>query len=115
MDFWNNVTGRDLKKRWKSIEARVKNLPREDQAVWEQISAFFWRRPDGTGRNTLHILEGVLELMEEACAKGRSTEEVFGGDIEGFCEALAGEEGAKSFQDHWRDQLNQSILRKLGR
>jgi len=38
-----------------------------------------------------------------------------GDDIKGFCSALAGEEGAKSYRDKWREQLNKNIAKKLGK
>jgi DNA-binding ferritin-like protein (Dps family) len=38
-----------------------------------------------------------------------------GDDIKGFCSALVGEEGAKSYRDKWREQLNNNIAKKLGK
>ena len=115
MDFWNMITGCDMNRQWKAFEARAKKLPRDFQAAWREVNGYLWQRSDVTGRNIMHVLEGVLELFEEAGSQGRSVEEVLGGDIGGFCAALASEEGVKSFRDHWRDQLNRSVLRKLGR
>ena len=65
-------------------------------------------------RSLMPILEGVLGLLEETAADGQSVQEVFGDDIKGFCSALIGDEGAKSFRDKWREQLNNSIAKKLG-
>ncbi len=61
------------------------------------------------------ILDGVLSLLEETAAEGQSASEALGDDITGFCSALAGEEGAKSFRDRWREQLNNNIVKKLGK
>lgn len=61
------------------------------------------------------ILDGVLGLLEETAADGQNAREVLGDDIRGFCSALAGEEGAKSYRDKWRQQLNDNIARKLGK
>ena len=69
---------------------------------------------DFTGRNLMPILDGVLGLLEETAADGQSVQEVLGDDIKGFCSALAGEEGAKSYRDKWREQLNKNIAKKLG-
>ena len=33
----------------------------------------------------------------------------------GFCAALAGGEGARSYRDRWREQLNRNVARKLSR
>lgn len=115
MNFWDRITGNDMKHQWKAFEARARKLPAAYQSTWMQINAELWQRSDFTGRNIMPLLEGVLELFEEAAADGRSVEDVLGGDIKGFCAALAGEQGAKTYRDRWRDQLNASILRKLGR
>lgn len=115
MNFWDRITGNDMNRQWRAFEVRAKKLPADFQSVWMQINANLWQRTDFTGRNIMPLLEGVLELFEEAAAEGRRVEDVLGGDIKGFCAALAGEQGAKTYRDRWRDQLNASILRKLGR
>ncbi|GAA1254944.1 hypothetical protein GCM10009609_17800 [Pseudonocardia aurantiaca] len=70
---------------------------------------------DFTGRNLTPILDGALGLLEETAADGQSIHEVLGADIGGFCAALAGGEGARSYRDRWREQLNRNVARKLGR
>lgn len=115
MNFWEKITGSDMTKELKAFEARAKKLPDEYQAAWEQIKAHLWPHTDFTGRNLMPILDGVLGLLEETAADGQSIHEVLGDDIEGFCSALAGEEGAKDFRDKWRAQLNKNITKKLGK
>jgi DNA-binding ferritin-like protein (Dps family) len=115
MNFWEKVTGNDMTKELKAFESRVKKLPADYQEAWEEIKANLWSHSDFTGRNLMPILDGVLGLLEEAAADGQSAQEVLGDDIKGFCLALAGEEGAKSFRDKWREQLNNSVAKKLGK
>lgn len=115
MDILDTITGRDMKKQWNTMEARAKKLPRDFQGAWDEMKTNLWQHASFSGRNVMPLLEGVMELMEEEASQGRGAQEVFGGDIDGFCAALATEEGAKSFRDRWRDQLNQSIRRRLGR
>lgn len=115
MNFWNSITGHDMNRQWKAFEARAKKLPAVYQSAWMQINAELWQRSDFTGRNIMPILDGVLGLFEESNAQGQNVQDVLGGDIKGFCTALAGEQGAKTYRDRWRDQLNTSVLRKLGR
>jgi DNA-binding ferritin-like protein (Dps family) len=115
MDFWEKVTGSDVTKEWKTFESRAKKLPTDYQAAWKEISANLWTYSDFTGRNLMPILGGVLGLLEETAADGQSVQEVLGDDIKGFCSALAGEEGAKSYRDKWREQLNNNIAKKLGK
>jgi len=114
MNFWEKITGSDMKREVKNFESRVKKLPADYQAAWEEINTCLWARSDFTGRNIIRILNGVLGLLEETAANGQSIHEVLGDDIKGFCSALAGEEGAKSFRDNWREQLNHNIAKKLG-
>ena len=113
MNFWERVTGSDMTKEFRRFESRAKKLPADYQAAWEEIKANLWPHSDLTGRNLMPILDGVLGLLEETAAEGQSAAEVLGGDIKGFCAALAGEEGAKSYRDKWREQLNDSIAKKL--
>jgi len=113
MNFWELITGSDMTKEMKTLESRAKKLPADYQAAWEKITSNFWTRSDFTGRNLIPILDGVLGLLEEAAADGQSVQEVLGDDIKGFCSSLAGEVGAKSFRDKWREQLNNNIAKKL--
>ncbi len=115
MNFWDKITGNDITKEFKAFESRTKNLPADYQAAWEEIKANLWPHSDLTGRNLMPILDGVLCLLEETAADGQSVQEVLGDDIKGFCSALAGEEGAKSYRDKWREQLNNNIAKKLGK
>jgi DNA-binding ferritin-like protein (Dps family) len=115
MNFWEKVTGSDMTREFKNFERRVKKLPTDYQAAWEEINAHLWSYTDFTGRNLMPILDRVLALLEETAADGQRIQEVLGDDIKGFCSALAGEEGAKSFRDKWREQLNKNIAKKLGK
>jgi DNA-binding ferritin-like protein (Dps family) len=115
MNFWDRITGNDINRQWKACEVRARKLPAEYRSAWMQINAELWQRSDFTGRNIMPLLEGVLELLEEAAADKRSVQNVLGGDIKAFCASLAEEQGAKTYRDRWRDRMNASILRKLGR
>ena len=115
MNFWEKITGSDMRKELKAFESRARKLPADHQAACEIIKANLWPRSDFTGRNLMPILDGVLGLLEEAAADGQSVREVLGDDIKGFCSALAGEEGAKSYRDKWREQLNKNVAKKLGK
>ncbi len=115
MNLWDKITGSDMTKEFKTFESRAQKLPVDYQAVWKEINANLWVHSDFTGRNLMPILDGVLGLLEETAAEGQSVQEVLGDDIKGFCSALADEEGAKSFRDKWREQLNNNIAKKLGK
>ncbi|HUC25196.1 MAG TPA: DUF1048 domain-containing protein [Streptosporangiaceae bacterium] len=115
MNIWETMTGSDLTREFKAFEARAEALPADYRAAWRQIKAHLFCYGDFTGRNLMPIFDSALVLLEEAAADGRCVHEVLGDDIKGFCAALAGGEGARSYPDRWRDQLNRNVARKLGR
>lgn len=115
MNFWEKITGSDMTKEMKAFELRVKELPADYQEAWNKINVQLWPHSDFTGRNLMPILEGVLGLLEETAAEGQAVHEVLGDDLKGFCSALVGEEGAKSYRDKWREQLNHNIAKKLSK
>jgi DNA-binding ferritin-like protein (Dps family) len=115
MNFWETITSSDLTKEWKAFEARAEALPADYRAAWEQIKGHLSSYTDFTGRSLMPILDGAQGLLEETAADGLSVHDVLGDDVEGFCAALAGGEGARSYRDRWREQLNRNVARKLGR
>lgn len=115
MSFWDKITGSDMTREWQTFQARAQKLPADYQAAWEEITAHLAPYSDFTGRNLMPILDGALGLLEQSAADGQSVREVLGDDIKGFCSALAGEEGAKSYRDKWRQQLNDNVAKKLGK
>ena len=115
MNFWDRITGNDMTRQWKSLDARAGKLPKDFQQAYAQITAELWQRTGVSGRDILAMLEGVMELLEDASASNRSAQDVLGNDIRGFCAELAADAGGKSYRDRWRDRLNNTVLRKLGR
>ncbi|MER6832021.1 DUF1048 domain-containing protein [Streptosporangium sp. NPDC000563] len=115
MNFWETVTGSDLTKEWKAFEARAEALPDDHRAAWEQIKGHLFPYGSFTGRNLMPIFDAVLGLLEETAADRQSAQEVLGDDIAGFCAALTGGEGARTYRDRWRKQLNRNVARKLSR
>ncbi|MFD0412431.1 DUF1048 domain-containing protein [Streptomyces sp. NPDC127108] len=115
MTFWETITGSDLTREYKAFEVRAEALPADYQEAWGQIKLHLTPYGDFTGRNLMPILDGALGLLEETAADGQSVHEVLGGDIKGFCAALAGGEGSRDYRDRWREQLNRNVARKLGR
>jgi DNA-binding ferritin-like protein (Dps family) len=113
MNFWETITGSDLTREWKAFEARAEQLPADYRAAWEQIKWHLFPYAGFTGRNLMPIFDDVLGLLEVTAAEGQSIHEVLGDDIPGFCAALAGGEGRRSYRDRWREQLNRNVARKL--
>jgi DNA-binding ferritin-like protein (Dps family) len=115
MNLWDTMTGSDLTRECKAFEARAAVLPTDYRAAWEQVKAHLSPYGDFTGRNLMPILDGALGLLEETAAEGQNVHDVLGDDIKGFCTALAGGQGARTYRDRWREQLNRNVARKLGR
>ncbi len=115
MNFWERITGSDMTKEFKSFDVRVKMLPADYQSAWGEIFTNIMGYSDFTGRNLVPILSGVLDMLEETAAEGLKVTEVIGSDVKDFCSALAGAEGAKTYRDKWRSQLNDSVAKKLNR
>ncbi|GGO29197.1 DUF1048 domain-containing protein [Micromonospora parathelypteridis] len=115
MSFWETITGSDLTRESKVLEARAQALPADYQAAWEQIKNNLYTYGDFSGRNLMPIFDNALGLLEEASADGLSIHEVLGDDIPGFCQALAGGKEARTYRDRWREQLNRNVARKLKR
>ncbi|MFF7976721.1 DUF1048 domain-containing protein [Streptomyces sp. NPDC007905] len=115
MNFWEKVTGSDLTREWKAFEARAEDLPDDYREAWGQIISHLFPFGDFTGRNLTPILDSALGLLEVSAADGQSAHEVLGDDIRGFCTALAGGVGARTYRDRWREQLNRNVARKLSR
>jgi DNA-binding ferritin-like protein (Dps family) len=114
MNFWERVTGSDLTREYREFEARAAVLPADHRAAWDEIQVHLLPYGRFTGRNLMPILDGVLGLLGETAADGQDVREVLGDDIPGFCAAVAGGEGARSYRDRWREQLNSNVARKLG-
>ncbi|GAB3065834.1 hypothetical protein GCM10027053_31360 [Intrasporangium mesophilum] len=115
MNVWEKVTGSDLTRDWKAFEARAEALPTDYQQAWAEIKLQLLPHGDFTGRNLMPVLDGVLGLFEETAADGQSAREAVGDDVAGFCAALVGNDGARTYRDKWREQLNKNVARKLGR
>ena len=113
MNFWDTITGNDMNREIAAFEVRAKALPAEYQAAWAEIWVGLFPYGNFTGRNLMPILDGVLGLLEETAADGQSISDVLGDDIPGFCAAVVGGHGARSFRDKWRDQLNRNVARRL--
>lgn len=115
MNFWDKITGNDMTRELQAFEVRAEKLPPDYQGAWEEVKENTWKYSDFSGRNLMSILDGILGLFEEGVAEGQSVEEVVAEDIPGFCAAVAGEEGAKDYRDRWRQQLNDTIHKKLSK
>jgi len=108
-DFLKKIIGD--KKEWKAMEARAKALPKDYRIVYHEIQQYIWK---SSGTDGIDIFKGLLDLFEEGAANGRSALEITGDDVATFCDELIGG-GAKTYIDRWREDLNHTIAKKLGK
>lgn len=107
-DFLKKIIGD--KQEWRAMEARAKALPKDYQIVYDEIKPYMWK---ASGQDSLDVFKGILDLFEEGAANGRSALEITGDDVAAFCDGLI--EGAKTYADKWREDLNSDIAKKLGK
>jgi DNA-binding ferritin-like protein (Dps family) len=105
-DFLKKIVGD--KKEWKAMEVRAKALPEDYRVVYEDIKKYIWK---SSGRPSIDIFEGLLDLFEEGAANGRKALEITGDDVAAFCDELSA--GSKTYIDKWREKLNSDIAKKL--
>lgn len=120
MSFWERITGSDLTREWKAFDARAEELPGDLRPAWGRIKACLMSYSDLSGRNLTPVFDGVLGLLETSAADGERASDVLGDDIEGFCAALVGDDGAggargADYRQRWRDQLNRNVARRLAK
>lgn len=115
MNFWDKVTGNDITREFKNFEDRVKKLPKDYQEAWETIEAHVWNHSNFSGRNLIPVFENALFILEETSAEGQSAKQALGDDIKEFCVELIGEDSLNSFRDKLRKQLNNNVVKKLGK
>lgn len=104
-----------MNKQFKTFELRVKTLPYDYQIAWQEIKSNFWEYSDFSGRNLMPIFEGIIGLLEETAADGKTIGMVLGKDIKSFCSDLIEEESGRSWHNKCRNQLNSNIAKKLGK
>ena len=97
MNFWEKITGNDLKQEFKTFESRVQKLPADYQAAWGEINGTLWLHSDFTGHNIMSILSGVLDLFEETSADGQSVQRLW---------VMI----SKASVQHWQVKQGQSLI-----
>ena len=108
-DFINKIIGD--KKEWKAMEARANALPKDYQVVYDEMKQYIWKRSPETA--SMDILEGLLNLFEKGVAAGKSVLEITGKNVAAFCDEFLPDE--KTYVDTWRETLNNTVAKKLGK
>ncbi len=113
MTFIEKVTGSDISKKCQEFEQRVALLPDDYHIAWDKINDHVSIYADFTGRNIIVILDQVLEMMEEMNGLGKSTNDIFAGNIDAFCQDLTWDMRPHSVREKWRTNLNKNIEKRF--
>lgn len=103
----------DDKKEYKQMMARVAALPGDYPEMYKRICNYMWSFSAGSGMDMLRIQYDLIDLFEEGAAQGKAVLEVTGEDVTAFADGLI--EQAKRWDDNLRNNLNKSILDRLGK
>ncbi|CAH0158805.1 hypothetical protein SRABI96_00903 [Peribacillus sp. Bi96] len=101
------------KKEYKMMMARVEALPEDYQFVFKKIQNYMWNFSAGNGMDMLHMQYELIELFEAGAAEGRQVLEITGDDVASFADELVA--NAKTYVAKYREDLNQSIMKRLGK
>lgn len=113
MTFFEKITGYDMTKKHRQLEQRLDLLPNDYQKAGRKIYGKLVLHSDFSGRNIIELSEGVLELLEEMNSQGKSIDEVFGGQLDLFCNELTVDEPSFDIRDKWRKKLNSKIQKRF--
>lgn len=113
MTFIDKVTGNDMNREYKDMKLRVSKLPVEYQEAWDQIFVNLSMHSNFSGRNLTPLYSGVLDMFEEMHSQDKTVDEIFGGNIDEFCDELTRDEPSFDIRDKWRKQLNAKIEKRF--
>ncbi len=113
MTFFEKITGYDMTKKYYQLEQRLDSLPNDYQKAGRKIHKKLVLHSDLSGRNILELSEGVLEFLEEMNSQGKSIDEVFGDQLDIFCNELSVDEPTFDIRDKWRKKLNSKIQKRF--
>lgn len=103
----------DDKKEYKEMMARVEVLPGDYPEVYKKICNYMWSFASGSGMDMLRIQYDLIDLFEANAADGKDVLEVTGEDVITFANGLIDQ--AKRWDDKLRNNLNKSILNRMGK
>ncbi|MCK1994381.1 DUF1048 domain-containing protein [Peribacillus muralis] len=101
------------KKEYKMMMARVEALPEDYEFVFKKIQSYMWNFSTGSGMDMLQMQYELIDLFEAGAADGRQVLEITGDDVASFADELVA--NAKTYVDKYRVDLNQSVMKRLGK
>lgn len=75
------------KKQWRAHLARVKALPEDYRIVYKEIQRYLFK-VGPVGLEDGKLLGEIVDLFEDASARGKGARELLGDDVAAFCDGL---------------------------
>jgi len=94
------------KKRWRDLQKRVKALPDDYRAAYEEIQKYIWT---ASGVETIDPLVSIVELFEQGAADKRAVLDITGTNVAAFVDELT--RGERSYFERRRKKLNESLAK----
>lgn len=102
------------KAEYKEHLEKIKNLPRDYQIVYEEITKFLWQFAAGDGMDMVRLNQDLLDFFEEGVANNKAVLELVGHDVGAFAENTLHEYQAKTWIDSQKKKMNERIAKKIG-
>lgn len=101
----------EVEKAYKEVRARVKELPKDYQKVFEEIRKYLRKRSQGAEFLTWEMQIHLAEMFEEHASQQHPVLKIIGNDVGAFVEELYNETAYSLNQDS--QTLNEEIWKKL--
>ncbi|WP_314063155.1 DUF1048 domain-containing protein [uncultured Vagococcus sp.] len=111
VDYFKQV--RADKVEYKAHMARVKELPKEYQIVFEEVQKFLWQFTAGDGMDMMVGMYALVDFFEEGASNKIPILQLVGEDVGTFAESTLHEMQARTQVNELKRKMNQRIAKKL--
>jgi DNA-binding ferritin-like protein (Dps family) len=99
------------KKEWRAHVARVKDLPKDYQIVYNEIQKYLFKVGPVELTDGIGLLSGIIDLFEEGAALGKGVLEVTGSDVAAFCDDLI--KDSETYADIYQESADQEVNKAM--
>lgn len=91
------------KRKWKTLMARVKALPKDYKIVYKEIQKYLLKVGPIDLTEGTDLLTGIVELFEDGVVSGKAVLEITGKDVASFCDDLI--KDTKTYADIYQNSI----------
>lgn len=102
------------KARQKTLNERVKALPKDYQIMFYEISKYLWQFASSEA-DVPNMQMDILDMFATRAQEGKDVFEIVGNDVIGFCDGILGVIPEQTWIGKMKADMNKSILKKLGK